>query len=124
MTPPSRPCGEPGCPTLGTTPRCPVHRRRDPRPSSRQRGYTAAWSARSRAFLAAHPHCLDCGRRATQADHAPRSRAELVASGIVDPDADEHLQPRCASCHSRRTVAVDGGLGRLRVEGGGTKCPD
>jgi 5-methylcytosine-specific restriction protein A len=55
--------------------------------------------------------CVDCGRPATTADHAPVSRRDLVAAGVTDPDADRFLQSRCTPCHSRRTATVDGGFG-------------
>ena len=71
-----------------------------------------SWKRNAREFLAAHPMCIDCGYPSAHADHAPRSRAELVAVGVENPDAWQHLQPRCHSCHSRRTVLEEGGLGR------------
>lgn len=81
------------------------------RPSAADRGYGAKWHANSKAFLAANPNCRDCGRPATQADHAPVSRRQLVAEGIPNPDAWSHLEPRCHACHSRRTATHDGGFG-------------
>lgn len=74
---------------------------------------TRAWRRRSRQFLSKPENgdCIDCGAPATVSDHAPISRQELVAMGVEDPDADEHLQPRCGPCHSRRTALYDGGFG-------------
>lgn len=114
-------CSEPGCPNFveraGRCPTCATaHRRpRDraydaTRPSPSARGYGRAWRQRRAKFLADHPRCLDCGAPATVADHAPTSRRDLVAKGDPDPDAAHHLQPRCASCHGRRTVRDDGAL--------------
>jgi hypothetical protein len=36
-------------------------------------------------------------------DHHPVSRRQLVAIGVVDPDADEHLRPLCDACHGAET---------------------
>lgn len=102
-------CAEPGCPVLVARGRCEAHakelRRRQEagRPSAAERGYGPEWRRISAEFLAAHPWCLDCGKPAAQSDHAPVDREELVRRGVPNPDAWEHLQPRCASCHSRRT---------------------
>lgn len=73
--------------------------------------YGAAWRNIRTAFLAAHPHCQDCGRRANHADHAPHTRAALIAAGVPNPDAWHHLQPRCHPCHSRKTARHDNGYG-------------
>ena len=106
-------CAEPGCPTVVDRGRCDQHRRGDQRgPRFRYGG--RRWRRIRAQFLAANPACLDCGGSATVADHAPVSRRELIARGEAHPDAHRHLQPRCASCHSRRTVAVDGGFGKGR----------
>lgn len=81
--------------------------REDDRGSASDRGYGARWRAIRERFLAENPWCLDCGRAAEVADHAPISRRELVAAGDPDPDDPSHLEPRCTSCHNSRT-------GRLR----------
>jgi hypothetical protein len=46
------------------------------------------------------------------ADHSPVTRAKLLEQGVRNPDAHRYLEPRCASCHSRKTATVDGGFGR------------
>ena len=85
------------------------------RPRTRTFDYSSRpWRRRSKDFLRRHPRCIDCGAPSTVSDHAPVARRDLVARGVPDPDADEHLQPRCAPCHNRRTVAVDGGFGNPR----------
>lgn len=105
-----RRCTTPGCP--GTPApgrhRCPTcTTATDRRPTARQRGYTATWARRSAAYLARHPWCVDCGRPAVVSDHAPATRRQLIAAGVPDPDADQHLQARCRSCDARRRVVVE-----------------
>lgn len=39
-------------------------------------------------------------------------RRQLIASGFHNPDAEHLLQALCKPCHSRKTVALDGGFGR------------
>lgn len=121
-------CNEPGCWRLVKGSRwCPKHRidwdaketarKREVdgrRPSARARGYDSRWERRRRSFLRRHPRCEDCGGQATVADHVP-TREELVARGVADPDADEWLHPKCASHHSQKTAAVDGGFGNPKV---------
>lgn len=115
-----RVCAEPGCGELvpvGSR-RCGPHtsearRRADAkRPSAADRGYDAAWRKLAADFLAAYPWCADCGQPATTPDHDPVPRVELVRRGVPDPDAWHRLVPRCTPCHSKRTVAEDGGFGR------------
>lgn len=104
MTRPARACAHPGCtvhPRNGT--HCRDHKPRTPRPSAAQRGYNAHWRRTRTAFLRANPTCVDCHNPATVADHDPVSRRDLVTRHDPNPDAWHHLQPRCASCHSRRT---------------------
>lgn len=74
------------------------------RPTAADRGYDSKWRRNRARFLAAHPTCIDCGEPATVADHAPRSRRELLAAGEPHPDAWKHLQPRCEPCHNKRTA--------------------
>ena len=110
VRPPS-PCTHPGCPVLvDGGGRCATHKAMARRESDRvrgtatQRGYDHRWQRKRRPFLARHTVCVDCGARATVADHDPYTRRELVAMGVDDPDRDEYLQPRCTSCHNRRTA--------------------
>lgn len=71
---------------------------------------TGEWRRRRARYLSTHPTC-GCGAPATVVDHVI-PRAELVARGVHDPDADQWLQPLCKPCHDRKTAAVDGGFGR------------
>ena len=87
-------------------------RSKEPRPSSATRGYNYKWRQRRAEFLNEHPYCVDCGESATVPDHDPLTRRELIALGVIDPDADQYLQPRCASCHARKGLLRNGLLGR------------
>ena len=102
-----RPCRNPSCPKLD----CDEHRviRDVHRASAYDRGYGGAvWRALRRAVLARDPLCKICLRRdAKHADH-------IVAKKDGGTNAMSNLRGVCASCHSRKTVLEDGGLGRPR----------
>jgi 5-methylcytosine-specific restriction protein A len=106
---PLRPCDTPGCPgraETGRCARCRDGRRNNPRLralNAAERGYDAAWRARRLDYLLTHPVCRLCGRLAQIPDHYPVSRRRLVALGVADPDADEHLRPLCRPCHACET---------------------
>ena len=116
----ARPCTHPGCGALCTdgTSRCPAHKydARSERVRREKRGARAydqrSWRDRIRpAQLRREPLCRMCmvkGRLSTarEVDH-------------IDGDAwnsDEvNLQSLCKPCHSRKTVAEQGGLGSAGV---------
>ena len=90
----------------------PAPRRRPPeaRPSAARRGYGRGWQARRSQVLAERPLCEDCLARgltagATDVDH-------VTAKAAGGDDGDDNLRSLCHSCHSRKTVAADGGFGR------------
>jgi protein gp37/5-methylcytosine-specific restriction endonuclease McrA len=89
---------------LPCSPQCPA----DPRPSPSRRGYGRDWQRVRAAKLAADPWCEDCGEPATEVDHV----LALSAGGTHDAD---NLRSLCHACHTRKTNAVDGGLGRPKV---------
>lgn len=70
----------------------------------------AAWRRLSTWWLHQHPWCAGygqpCGRPATQVDH-------IDGCGRTDKRALDvtNLQSLCQPCHSRKTVAEDGGFG-------------
>lgn len=109
-------CAADGCDRAvpaGYGSRCDAHRgpprikkpQPDHRPTRTRRGYDSVrWRPRRNDFLRRHPVCADCGRPSQVPDHDPVPRRELVALGVADPDADEHLVPRCRDCHNRRTA--------------------
>jgi 5-methylcytosine-specific restriction enzyme A len=109
---PRAPCTTPGCGTTtvggGRCPDCRARKSADSdriRGSAEQRGYGQRWRTVIRpAYLTRHPRCVLCGRAATVPDHYPRSRRQLVAARVADPDADEHLRPLCDPCHRTETA--------------------
>lgn len=74
------------------------------RPTAAQRGYDARWQCRRKRYLASHPICALCPHPAKVADHYPRSRRQLIADGVRDPDADAYLRPLCTNCHNKETA--------------------
>lgn len=104
-TAPPRACAEPYCTGKVTNPRahrCPPHQRDydaamdQARGSSTRRGYDKRWRRVRAAHLVDHPHCTDCGAKATEVDHV----TPLSAGGTHDP---WNLRSYCHGCHSRRT---------------------
>lgn len=86
------------------------------RPSGGRRGYTKRWAAFRKNYLLQHPRCesetclqLPEWQRpvATDIDH-------IDGCGRTGERAYDaaNLQALCHSCHSRKTVAHDGGFGR------------
>lgn len=69
------------------------------------RGYSTTGHQTFRAgVLARDPICKLCGVRwATEADHYPMSRRELVDAGL-DPDDSKHGRGLCHRCHSKETA--------------------
>lgn len=79
----------------------------DRRPSATQRGYDAAWRKLRLLVLAEQPICQSCKRRAARhVDHVDGNVHNLTRS---------NLMPLCPSCHAKKTVAHDGGLGRVKA---------
>lgn len=104
-TRPAKPCSIPRCPNLTSGGKCDEHRAVDDRRrgTATERGYDERWARRRIEFLSENPICVDCGKDAEVPDHDPIPRRELVAMGVDDPDADEHLVPRCIPCHNSKT---------------------
>ncbi len=87
-----------------------------PRESSSARGYGYKWQQARTGFLSKHPLCVQC-----------QSRGRVTAASVVD-----HIKPHrgdmskfwersnwqalCATCHSVKTAAEDGGFGNTRKE--------
>jgi 5-methylcytosine-specific restriction protein A len=72
-----------------------------------QRGYDAAWFKASKAFLAAHPWCVCCGKPATVVDHIRPHRGDRAL--FWDRT---NWQPMTKPCHDRKTATVDRSAGR------------
>lgn len=82
------------------------------RGSAASRGYDARWRKAAGQFLRSHPLCVRCS-----ADG--RSVGAEVVDHIIPHKGDQRLfwdrsnwQVLCKSCHDRKTVLEDGGLGR------------
>lgn len=99
-------CTTPGCPTLTDSGQCPDCRAKSERKrgTPQQRGYGKSWAKRRPSYLKRHPVCVLCGGASEVPDHHPRSRRELVAARVVNPDADEYLRPVCIPCHNAETA--------------------
>lgn len=120
-----RPCSAPGCRALVRNGRCPAHEaqrrsqlaKADKRPNARRRGaYDYDWEKLRRAHLAQNPDCMKCGAPANTVDHwvawqNGSTEEEERQAMRLDPG---NLVSMCRSCHSRKTVLVDGGFGRAR----------
>jgi 5-methylcytosine-specific restriction enzyme A len=72
-----------------------------------------AWRKARLGFLAEHPLCARCGAPATVVDHIVPHRGDPA----IFWDRTR-WQALCASCHSRKTAAEDGGFGNRRRQGG------
>jgi 5-methylcytosine-specific restriction protein A len=80
------------------------------------RGYNSRrWVGTRKTVLRRDPICrcdagdhghepFQCMRISSVADHFPRSRKELLAAGVPDPDLPEFCRGLCRSCHSRETA--------------------
>jgi 5-methylcytosine-specific restriction protein A len=94
-------CIEPGCPQIvRDAPRCEAHTK-----TTAQRGYGAKWRVLRAGFLRRSPKCEQCGARATEVDHM----TPLAKGGT---NHHRNLRALCKACHSRKTVAEDGGFGQ------------
>jgi 5-methylcytosine-specific restriction protein A len=100
-------CTEADCPEYTDQGRCPEHRRQaeQRRGSAARRGYGTRHRSRfRRGVLDAQPVCVLCKRApATEADHWPVDRRELVARGL-DPDDPQYGRGLCKPCHSSETA--------------------
>lgn len=108
---PRRPCSTPGCSQLlapGAS--CPTHRRHARRTSTSKRGgYDSGWQRFRRRYLYENAWCVLCGARATDVDHYPRSRAQLIDAGESNPDQPRFVRSLCHRCHSRETGRLQSG---------------
>ena len=108
---PSIPCRHPGCSELVTpgTKYCEKHKALHPEEirSASSRGYGRAWQKASKAYLAAHPLCVNCMKEG-------RYTKATVVDHIVPHRGDETLfwdqnnwQALCKKCHDRKTWTED-----------------
>lgn len=110
-----RVCSVHGCPEIypaGEGSRCSKHRRHADRQrgTAADRGYNdAAHQVFRNAVLEANPICVMCElAEATEADHYPRSRRELIALHL-DPNDPRFGRGLCARCHSISTAQLQPG---------------
>lgn len=114
-----KPCKHPGCPRTTRFRFCEEHGQQHARQLSRQRGspsqrgYDRTWRRIRERVLAEEPFCRECGkagviRLAEEVDHI----IPLRRGGTHDRS---NLQPLCGECHKRKTVKLDGGLGKRTV---------
>lgn len=102
-----QPCGEL---IEGKGSRCDAHRKQTQNATARtrtpQQGYGKQWRRFSRQYRAIHPTCVLCGNPSEHVDH-------IDGHGPTGPRGYDptNLQALCKSCHSRKTVQHDGGLG-------------
>jgi len=116
-----RPCTTPGCPQLSTGGRCTTCRGQKRKLDRNRRrdvnDYGPRWPGRRLAFLLDNPTCVMCARLATIPDHYPRSRRQLLADGVTDPDLPQYLRPLCKPCHDHATgLNQPGGWHRERMK--------
>jgi 5-methylcytosine-specific restriction protein A len=79
----------------------------DGRRSAARRGYDHRWRLLRLAVLADRPVCEACQVRASE--HVDHVLAMSKGGAHYDP---ANLRALCHGCHSRKTVAEDGGFGR------------
>jgi 5-methylcytosine-specific restriction protein A len=113
---PMRVCLEPTCPTLTNRRRCPQHASRGRR-KIRSSGYDAHWRRQRARFLRSHAPrdgngellCYLCGST-IPADQSPEVD-HILARAKGGSDDVSNLGAAHKSCHSRKTVKLDGGWG-------------
>ena len=73
------------------------------------------WKLVRRAKLATNPLCEDCETLGLieSANHVDHVQAINNGGAVFDLD---NLRSLCVSCHSRKTVYLDGGFGRQKKE--------
>lgn len=57
---------------------------------------SSVWRNTRNAFIAANPYCIECGEKATVADHKVR----IKEGG--DPYNWSNLSPMCSKCHNKK----------------------
>jgi 5-methylcytosine-specific restriction protein A len=103
-----RVCSQPGCPAIhdGTDSRCDQHRKvANQQHWAQTRAYnTKGHRIRFRpGVLAKDPICVLCHvAQATDADHYPLSRQDLLEQGL-DADDPQYGRGLCSTCHKQQT---------------------
>jgi 5-methylcytosine-specific restriction protein A len=91
------PCRQRWCPNTQPCPDHPVV------PFKQHQGASMGphWTRLRAMQLTLFPYCVDCGARATDADH-------VIPRALGGPDALGNLQSRCGPCHHKRTGRMSG----------------
>ena len=108
---PKTPCKHPGCVALVPygTKYCEAHKPLHPEEvrSASSRGYGSAWRKARKAFLQAHPLCVECMKEGRY------KRADVV-DHIIPHRGDHRLfwdinnwQALCKRCHDQKTMTKD-----------------
>ena len=101
-------CNVAGCPELTQDRQCEAHtkERERTRYTTKDKGYnTAGHKAFRTLVLHRDPICVLCDVAvATDADHYPIDRKQLVLLGM-DPNDPENGRGLCHECHSKETAA-------------------
>lgn len=113
---PHRPCRTPGCDNTVPTRDGRCERCRPRKPTSAQAGYGKRWRTWRAGFLRRNPICVLCGRLADVPDHWPRSRKQLLADGVHNPDQDRYCRPLCFHDHATQTAINQPGGWALEVQ--------
>lgn len=131
----NRACSTPGCPGLTARGKCPACRAKANSERVGPKLYDSRWRTARRLFLdqpcicggaegcgqchgsgLANRFCVHCWRdaqllaAAEEVDHVRPHRGDPVLFWDTS-----NWQPLCRTHHSRKTVAVDGGFGRVRL---------
>jgi 5-methylcytosine-specific restriction protein A len=104
-------CQQPGCDHERP---CPIHTPARPpdvqRENSYRRGYGGKHWHRARAITLKRDQLCTwpeerggCDAPSTRADHYPRTRRELLAAGVPDPDDPALMRGLCESHHNQHT---------------------
>lgn len=85
------------------------------RGTARQRGYDEDHAEKFRAVVLNRDDwtCVLCGADATDADHYPQTRRELLAAGL-NPNDPRYGRSLCHQCHSAHTARSSGTSRNLR----------
>lgn len=110
---PSRPCRQPGCPSLAVKDGyCEKHRKIEQQASDArrgtpsERGYDAHWHKVRQMHLNEYPLCHDCESLGLVTAGTEVHHIKALNDGGTNDD--DNLMSLCHECHSRRTAKEQG----------------